>query len=74
MQRQAKRYQRMISFESWCDICMSTCMSTCTCIVCVQAVTLYLIKHRIILIRKGFIDIKSLQVMYDRLFDWSMGL
>ena len=38
-----------------------------------RAVTLYLIKDRI-LIRDGFIDIKSLQVMYDRLFDWSMGL
>ena len=38
-----------------------------------RAVTLYLIKDRI-LIRGGFIDIKSLQVMYDRLFDWSMGL
>ena len=33
-----------------------------------RAVTLYLIKHRI-LIREGFIDIKSLQMMYDRLFD-----
>ena len=38
-----------------------------------RAVTLYLIKHRI-LIRGGFIDIKSVQVMYDRLFDRSMGL
>ena len=38
-----------------------------------RAVTLYLIKDRILL-RGGFIDIKSLQVMYDRLFDWSMGL
>ena len=37
-----------------------------------RAVTLYLIKHRI-LIRGGFIDIKSLQVMHDGLFDWSMG-
>ena len=37
-----------------------------------RAVTLYLIKHRI-LIRGGFIDIKSLHVMYDRLFDRSMG-
>ena len=31
-----------------------------------RAVTLYLIKHRI-LIRGDFIDIKSLHVMYDRL-------
>ena len=38
-----------------------------------RAVTLYLIKHRI-LIRGGFIDIKSVQMMYDRLFDRSMGL
>ena len=38
-----------------------------------RAVTSYLIKHGI-LIRGGFIDIKSLQEMYDRLFDWSMGL
>ena len=38
-----------------------------------RAVTLYLIKHRI-LIRGDFIDIKSLHVMYDRLFDRSMGL
>ena len=38
-----------------------------------RAVTLYLIKHRI-LIRGGFIDIKSLQVMYDRQCDRSMGL
>ena len=38
-----------------------------------RAVTLYLIKDRILL-RGCFIDIKSLQVMYDRLFDWSMGL
>ena len=38
-----------------------------------RVVTLYLIKHRI-LIRGGFIDKKSLQVMYDRLFDRSMGL
>ena len=38
-----------------------------------RAVTLYLIKHRILL-RGGFIDVKSLQVMYDRLFDWSMDL
>ena len=38
-----------------------------------RAVTLYLIKHPI-LIRGGLIDIKSLQVMYDRQFDWSMGL
>ena len=37
-----------------------------------RAVTLYLMKHRI-LIRGGFIDIKSLQMMYDRLFDSSMG-
>ena len=38
-----------------------------------RAVTLYLIKHRI-LIRGDFIDIMSLQMMYDRLFDRSMGL
>ena len=38
-----------------------------------RAETLYLIEHRI-RIRGGFIDIKSLQVMYDRLFDWSMSL
>ena len=38
-----------------------------------RAVTLYLIKHRI-LIRGDFIDIKSLHVIYDRLFDMSMGL
>ena len=38
-----------------------------------RAVTLYLIKHRI-LIRGDFIDIKSLQMIYDRLFDSSMGL
>ena len=38
-----------------------------------RAVTLYLIKHRI-LIGGDFIDRKSLQMMYDRLFDWSMGL
>ena len=37
-----------------------------------RAVTLYLIKHRI-LIRGGFIDIKSLQMMYDRLFDRSIN-
>ena len=38
-----------------------------------RAVTLYLMKHRM-LIRGGFIDIKSLQMIYDRLFDRSMGL
>ena len=38
-----------------------------------RAVPLYLIKHRI-LIRGGFIDIKSLHVMYYRKFDWSFGL
>ena len=38
-----------------------------------RAVTLYLIQQRI-LIRGGFIDIKSLQMIYDRLFDRSMGL
>ena len=37
-----------------------------------RAVTLYLMKHRI-LIRGGFIDIKSLQMMYDRLFDRSIN-
>ena len=38
-----------------------------------RAVTFYLIQQRI-LIRGGFIDIKSLQMIYDRLFDRSMGL
>ena len=38
-----------------------------------SAVTLYMIKHRI-LTRGDFIDIMSLQMMYDRLFDRSMGL
>ena len=37
-----------------------------------RVVTLYLMKHRI-LIRGGFIDIKSLQMMYDRLFDRSIN-
>ena len=37
-----------------------------------RAVTLYLMKHRI-LIRGDFIDIKSLQMMYDRLFDRSIN-
>ena len=37
-----------------------------------RAVTLYLMKHRM-LIRGGFIDIKSLQMMYDRLFDRSIN-
>ena len=38
-----------------------------------RAVTLYLIKHRI-LIKGGFIDIFSLHVMYYRLFVGSIGL
>ena len=38
-----------------------------------RAVTLYLIKHRL-LIRGGFIDIKSLLVMYYRPFDKLFGL
>ena len=38
-----------------------------------SAVTLYMIKHRI-LTRGDFIDIMSLQMMYDRLFDRSIGL
>ena len=38
-----------------------------------RAVTLYLIKHRV-LITGGFIDIKSLNVMYYRPFDKSFGL
>ena len=38
-----------------------------------HAVTLYLIKHRI-LIKGDFIDIKSLHVMYYRPFDRPMGL
>ena len=38
-----------------------------------RAVTLYLIKHRI-LITGGFIDIKSLNVMHYQPFDKSFGL
>ena len=38
-----------------------------------RAVTLYLIKHRL-LIRGGLIDIKSLHVMYYRPFDKLFGL
>ena len=38
-----------------------------------HAVTLYLIKHRI-LITGGFIDVKSLHVMDYRPFDKSFGL
>ena len=38
-----------------------------------RAVTLYLIKHRI-LITGGFIDIKSRHVMHYRPFDKSFGL
>ena len=38
-----------------------------------RAVTLYLIKHRI-LITRGFLDIKSLHVIYYRPFDKSFDL
>ena len=38
-----------------------------------REVTLYLIKHRI-LIKGGFLDIKSLHVMYYRPFNKSFGL
>ena len=38
-----------------------------------RAGTLYLIKHRV-LVRGGFIDVKSLHVTYYRPFDKSFGL
>ena len=66
----------MCNFEITLNIHPSFVMSVAVLIINIhksRAVTLYLIKHRI-LIKGDFIDIKSLHVMYYRPFDRPMGL
>ena len=66
----------MCNFEITLNIHPPFVMSVAVLIINIhksRAVTLYLIKHRI-LIKGDFIDIKSLHVMYYRPFDRPMGL
>ena len=66
----------MCNFERMLNIYTPFVVSVAVLIINIhesRAVTLYLIKHRV-LITVGFIDIKSLNVMYYRPFDTSFGL
>ena len=66
----------MCNFERMLNIFLPFVVSVAMLIIDIhksRVVTLYLIKHRI-LVRGGFIDIKSLHVMHYRPFDEKFGL